>query len=507
MWVRSDRPLRLLLCLAVLFGGRLLPAQQNILLIVADDLGLDPTPGYLSGPQKAPMSRLSTLMDNGLTFDNAWSMPVCSPTRSAMITGRQATETGVLWVDDPLLPSETTVFEYPTSINSGYASALIGKWHLGGSQPSFDDPGMQGVPHFTGILSGGVQDYFNWQQVTNGSLTNNSDYITEVLTDSAIAWINAQSQPWFCWLAYNAPHSPFHLPPQHLHSQGMLPTDTASINADPLPYYLAMVESMDSEIGRLLDAIPPAELSNTTILFIGDNGTPGEVVQSPYAPNKAKGSLYQGGINVPFVVSGAGVTRSGEREESLVSVTDLFSTIVELTGNDLSVYASSKSLVPTFTQGGILHRDCVRADSENAQGAATAVRNERYKLIDLPNGFQRFHDLLADPYENTNLLPGLTPAEQAAYDELSEGCTTIVQTAELEEESAITILPNPTSGLVRVQGMRSEGLIRVHDGLGRVVMQEVIRSTDQLLDLRGLAPGTYVLQGPDFAERFCLYHN
>src|SRR5690606_18182498 len=107
--------------------------------------------------------------------------------------------------------------------------------------------------------------------------------------------------PWFCWLAYTAPHAPFHLPPVNMHTRGALPTDQASIDADPLPYYLAMVESLDFEIGRLFGAIPPADLANTVIIFIGDNGTDRNVVQLPYPMNHAKGSLYEGGVHVPLV--------------------------------------------------------------------------------------------------------------------------------------------------------------------------------------------------------------
>ena len=493
-----------LLLLPAIALATFLPAQQNVLLVVADDLGLDPVPGYLSGPQKATMPTLASLMDDGLTFDQAWASPVCSPTRATIMTGRTGNETGVLGVDtlNTLLPSETTLFEFLDQQGSGHAMSLIGKWHLGGTQPALDDPAQQGVPQFTGILGGGVQNYFSWPQVTNGTLTPNTDYITEVLTDSAIAWINGQAQPWLCWLAYNAPHSPFHLPPAHLHTQGNLPTDSASIAADPLPYYLAMVESLDSELGRLLAAIPPAVLANTTIVFIGDNGTPGEVIQSPYQPNRAKGTFYQGGVHVPLVISGAGVTRQGEREPAPVVSTDLFATLVELTGEALPVYASSRSLVPLLTQGGLSHRDCLRVDAQSLQGVGSATREARYKLITLGNGNERFHDLQDDPYEATNLLfGGLTAQEQDAYDVLSEGCASITGIVDRDADEQVSIYPNPTAGTLLLEGLPERQTIHVMDLLGQVVLSANVGSGTGRVDLGHLAPGTYVLHGNGFSRR------
>ncbi len=500
------RPLILLLSL---FAAYPMFAQQNILLIIADDLGLDPMPNYLTGPQKASMPNLSSLMSEGLTFDNAWATPLCSPTRAALITGRQGHETNVLGVStlNQLAQSETTLFEYLEDINSGYASALIGKWHLGGTTPAANDPGMQGVPHFTGILDGGVQNYFNWPQTTNGVLGPNQNYVTEVLTDSAIAWINGQTQPWFCWLAYNAPHAPFHRPPLYMHSQGALPTDQASIDADPLPYYLAMVESVDHEIGRLLDAIPADQLSNTTIVFIGDNGTPGEVVQAPYLPSKAKGTLYQGGVQVPLVITGAGVSRAGQREDALVGVTDLFSTIVELTGQALPEYASSKSLLPLLTQSGLEHRACVRTDGYGPLGIGHAVRDEQYKLIDFGNGTQEFYIMGSDPYESNDLFDMMTcliPPIQEAYAVLAEGCTTAVGTGESMLAPGFRAYPNPSSGMLRIDGVGGPTEAILMDALGRAVMHVVLRSGTDWMDLSHLKDGTYMLRGEGIAMPIVL---
>lgn len=440
--------------LLLLVGLRSLAQQPNILLIIADDLGLDPTPGYLPGPTKAAMPHLESLMASGLTFDNVWANPLCSPTRATVISGKYGVSTNVLNVQElsTLALSETTIFEYLQQSNSGYDASVIGKWHLGGEAPTLTDPNDQGVPHYTGLLSGGVQSYFNWMQTTDGVQAMNGSYITQVLTDSALAWINTRTEPWFCWLAYTAPHAPLHRPPLFMHTQGPLSTDPDSISAHPLPYFMAMIESLDFQLGRLLDSIPPEVLSNTVIIFIGDNGTDGPVIQAPYTTERAKGSLYEGGVRVPLVITGPGITRHNEREAALVNSTDLFATIVELTGHALPQYEQSKSLVPLFTEPGIAHRACLRTEVDGQMNGGYAFREARYKVIVKTNGNQEFYDLEADPYEMNDLLLGtLTGDQQLALDLLFAGCDI---TAGLQEHPSVGLLlrPVPVSTVLFVDG-------------------------------------------------------
>lgn len=468
-------------------------AQPNILLVIADDMGLDPVPGYLPGPQKASMPNLEALMASGLTFDNVWAEPLCSPTRSTVITGRYGFRTGVLNPGDLSLlpPDEVTLHRYLNDLNSGYASVLIGKWHLGGSQPDPAYPNIMGVPHYAGLLAGAVNSYSNWPLTINGATSPSSEYITTKLTDLAIDWIAQQSEPWFCWLAYNAPHTPLHLPPLDMHSQGALPTDAASINADPLPYYLAMCESVDHEIGRLLAALPPGEAANTVVTFLGDNGTEVDVIQAPYLQNHGKGTLFEGGVRVPLVVAGPGVTRAGEREAALVNTTDLFTTIVELTGHALPSYHDSRSLAPMLSQGGLSVRSCLYADvSQTVVGSA--IRDERWKLITFDNGQERFFDLLNDPWETANLLPGPLDAEaELAYAALNDACGELLLGVRSPEESAGAIrMRMEPDGFTLTGSVSGTVQVRLLDALGREC-----RVTNGSLPLRvgtdGLSPGVY----------------
>ncbi len=100
---------------------------------------------------------------------------------------------------------------------TGYKANLIGKWHLAGAGAALDHPAEPGVPNYFGLIRGGTRDYCDWPAVENGEEVRMNEYATTVFTDRAIDWIGAQEGHWFLWLAYNAPHAPFHLPPAHLH--------------------------------------------------------------------------------------------------------------------------------------------------------------------------------------------------------------------------------------------------------------------------------------------------
>ena len=375
--------------------------KPNILLIIADDMGLDATPGYAIGITKPNMPTLQGIIDSGLRFNNLWSNPVCTPTRGTILTGKYGLRTNVLQVEDVMSTSETSLQKHLDNTNSGYSHAVIGKWHLS-TDPSH--PTNMGVSYYAGLINGGVQSYTNWNFTENGATSSSNEYTTTKFTDLAIDWVDQQTQPWFLWLAYNAPHTPFHLPPNNLHSQGSLPSDQASIDANPLPYYLAMIEAMDTEIGRLIASMSEAERDNTVIIFIGDNGTPNQVVQE-YASQRAKGSVYQGGVNVPMIISGKDVTRINAIEDALINTTDLFATISELAGNTTPQINDSKSFKDLLTSSNAETRDYIYTEIGNDDGTTNyTIRDATHKYISFGNTNEAFYNLSNNPLENPNLL-------------------------------------------------------------------------------------------------------
>ena len=145
---------------------------------------------------------------------------------------------------------------------------------------------------------------------------------------------------------------------------------------------------------------------NTLIIFVGDNGTPSEVVQE-YNSNRAKGSIYQGGVNVPMVISGKNVTRVNETEDALISTTDLFATIAEVAAGTASYDSGdSRSFLDLLSSGNSKGRDFVYTEKYNAQtqGPDYTIRNATHKYIYFNTGAEALYDLIENPLESPNLL-------------------------------------------------------------------------------------------------------
>jgi arylsulfatase A-like enzyme len=384
----------------------------NILLIIADDLGLDSSSQYDISAEHPITPRLDQLANQGLVFENTWSNPTCSPTRAGILTGKFGIRTGVLTAGDVLSEGETSLQSYIHQHLPGkYADAVIGKWHLGPQHGGQDHPSDLGIGHFAGITGGGVDDYEDWPLTINGQRSNETKYVTSKLVDLAVEWTSGQENPWFLWLAFNAPHTPFHLPPTELHNRE-LPGTESDIAADPLPYYFAAIEAMDTEIGRLLDSLDAQTRANTIVIFFGDNGTPGQVAQLPYSRSKAKGSLYQGGVNVPLFISGPGITRTGERESALVNTTDLFSTIAALAGVNVDQVDDSISFKNLLSEKQESERFIQYSEQSSDSGEEWTISDGIYKLIESSTGTQQLYQLSNDPFEDTNLVEtGTAPAD------------------------------------------------------------------------------------------------
>lgn len=400
-------------------------ASDNVLLIIVDDYGADSSSLYNStaGASLPPTPNIASLAANGVRFLNAYGNPVCSPTRACLMTGRHAFRTGVGdTVESSIaLPStETTLPEiFATNSSLGYAVASFGKWHLGGGMNG--PANLGGWPHYAGGLIGALSSYTSWTKTTNGVQTTSTTYATTDVVNDAVAWIAARgTQPWFAWVAFNAPHSPFHKPPAGLHSYSLtgLP-----INTNQRVHYEAAVEALDTEIGRLLAVV---NLNTTNVIFMGDNGTPGPVIQPPYTSAHSKDTLYEGGTKIPLIIRGPAVASTGRTSSAPVNAVDIFSTIVDLAGLTApSTTIDGKSLLPILQNT----TDTTRFGYSEMFGsnvatnvAGKALRNSQFKLIQFQNGTQEFYDLAADANETSNLLAGvLTATQQANYYQLVLG--------------------------------------------------------------------------------------
>jgi arylsulfatase B len=410
-------------------GGGNTGSTPNIIFIIADDMGWDVFGNYpgITGT-KANTPTIDSLARNGITFTNYWVNPICSPTRASMLTGKYGFRTGVGGVQVPptavLQNSETIIQKYINDKTSNkYASAIIGKWHVS-SNTQLNAPESFGVGYYAGIFVGAVPDYYNWTQTSGGSQQNITTYTTTHFVNQSVSWIQQQTKPFFLWLAFNAPHTPFHRPPLNLISNQTLADNQAAINANPYPYYLASIEAMDKEIGRLISSLTDAQKENTVFVFMGDNGTPQQVAQVPYTTNGTKSTLFQGGINTPLIVSGKNITRKNVVETALVQAPDMFATFADISGAGSANYQDAVSLKPLFTDANAAKRTFTYSEqfgNTSAVNDGYTIRNANYKLIHLQSGTEYFYKISTDPFEQTNLLlSALTSEAQQNLDQLRQ---------------------------------------------------------------------------------------
>jgi arylsulfatase A-like enzyme len=394
--------------------------SKNILLIISDDQGLDASAQFDFSSDQPTTPNIDELAARGLTFENAWATPACTTSRASLLTGLYPHNSNVTFVPAILSDDYQTLPQLLRADQNTqeYELAVFGKWHLGGASPNLDHPSSVGVEHYAGNLFN-MDDYYSWELTENGVQSVSEVYHTTKITDLAIEWISEQSGPWVSWVAYSAPHAPFHLPPNDLHSQN-LSGEASDINLQPRAYYLAAIEAMDTEIGRLLSSID-GELENTLVIFIGDNGSPTRVVDtSVYSKAHSKGSLYEGSLAVPLIVAGAEVGRVNEREAKPVAITDLFATIAQAAGYEQSKIKDSSSFYSLLSDSSAEVPAYIFTEFESAETTGAAVRSQTYKLIRFANGEEELYSLRDNFSESQNLINSTNTEDLAALTALRE---------------------------------------------------------------------------------------
>jgi arylsulfatase B len=356
-----------------------------------------------------------------------------------------------------------------------YVSANVGKWHLQSPTPAnYNNPSKMGWDNYAGVFTGmPISTYTNWTKITNGVASTATNYCTTETSNDAINWLTQQgNKPFFLWLAFNAPHSPFHLPPDSLILNKTLSGTAVDIQNNPKSYFKVMVEAMDNRIGKVVEWLEANnKMDNTDIIFIGDNGNAGRTVQGASIA-KAKSTVYQEGIHVPFIISGPSIVNQGRVSNALVNVQDIFATILELAGftnwqTQISTTkpVDSKSLVPILKNQATEIRPWAYSEvfdqSVISEVNSRAIRNTTYKLIYFDSSkVQEFYNLTTDPNERTNLLTRtLTATELSNYTTLCTEmgtllgrsiCNSTVDTKDLSDWIKPAIAPNPAKNLISV---------------------------------------------------------
>lgn len=394
----------------------------NILLIVGDDIGVDNISGYGEHPgYSAQTPNIDQLAESGVLFRNVWANPMCSPSRASLLTGRHAIHHGVFSPGEfgAMPASEYTIAEALKA--SGYQTALFGKWHLGKGINVL--PTSQGFDYYSGSLEN-IDDYYGWEKTVIAAPNSarpdpmiETGYATEVITQEAADWITKATGPWFVEVAYNAPHAPFHVPPKAKFSNITLAGSEgesctrSSANDAIADCYRAAAEAMDTYIGELLAGLGAQTRANTLVIFLGDNGTTGEAVVDdtgyPFASNHAKGTVYEGGVNVPLVISAPSSLGLDPGEvDALIQIQDLFPTLLSIGNATTSSQVDGKSLL------GHLDAEATPADlhswlySELYDGDVKdrwAITNGFAKYIN-NEGVEECYDLELDAAETMNQM-------------------------------------------------------------------------------------------------------
>lgn len=512
------KKLTLLLFICLAQGAAALFSQRSVVLIIADDLSPDYLGFYPDHGDTVAVPNIRALLKQGVLFHQFTANPYCSATRSTLFTGRYAFRTGIGAVvaagSGQMDSSEFTLPQRIRNAKPGIGRAQIGKWHLNNPMPqsNLKMPNFFGYEHYEGPFIGQLNSYTNWTKNTNGVNSTVTTYATTEQVNNAISWLRTQGKkPVFLWLAFNAPHSPYHLPPAGLHSYTTLSGAAQDIKARPKSYFKAMIQAMDHEIGRLMDTLRSMNrLDSTDFIFIGDNGNTKQTAQTADT-SRVKGSIYEYGIHVPLIISGPSVRQPGRTSDALVQSVDLFETIPGLLGlNDklpAGLTTDGRSLWPIISAA----KDSIRpwAFSELFQvpaysGDGKCIKDQSYKLLRFDNGKEEFYHLAKDPGEGKNLLAtplDVTAAKHYQYlcselESLTGGATTCQSTGvqHTSSQGSLLVYPNPANRVLFVTGSAPGELLHIYDLNGRALLHQ---PAEMPVDLRACSPGIYLLQVGD----------
>jgi len=390
----------------------------NVILILADDLGYAELNVYGNTFNETP--NLNRLAGQGMRFTDAYSAaPVCSPTRASIMTGQHPARVGItdyLRRDDQkfLSPDFYTLAEAMKA--RGYATGLIGKWHLMGDyRYRRGDPKLHGFDEVvcseTRYIGPGYYRH-PYKHLPGVEARTDNEYLTDRLGLEAVDFVTRHKDtPFFLYLNFYSPHTRLDGKKDKVEKYAAKPGAGKERNN---PALAAMIESVDGAVGTVMAQLDRLNLAdNTVLIFMSDNG--GESRVTTNAPLRAgKSCLYEGGIRVPLIVRWPGVARAGTVSDVAVTSTDLYPTIIDAAGadRDRNQVCDGESIVPVLERSGQLDRDALfwhyPLDKPHFLGgrSAGAVRQGAFKLIEFyDTGEVELYNLEEDLGETHNLVP------------------------------------------------------------------------------------------------------
>jgi len=424
-------------------------SRPNIILIMTDDQGYPPVGRH--GHPWIQTPNLDRLYDQSLRFTRFLVSPTCSPTRSALMTGRHPMRNGVTHT---ILERERMTLDAVTLPQvlktAGYTSGIFGKWHLGDEEPyqphkrGFDEAFIHGAGGIGQAYACSCADapgnkYFDPVIRHNGSFVKTHGFCTDVFFTAALGWISQVKDgdaPFFAYIPTNAPHGPFVAPPKNTRrftDLGFAPNQAG---------FYGMIENIDENVGRMMEKLEAWDLlPKTLIIFMSDNGMTGngsgrgvlgrapdgtklEMVNA--GMKGLKGSPDEGGVRVPFFVRFDGRIRPGRDVDRIAAHIDLLPTLAALAGAKLPAdQVEGRNLLPLIENPDAewpdryLYTHCGRwktgAEPNDYQWQRFAVRNQRFRFV----GNTALYDMQKDPGQTTNVIdqhPEVVARMRAAYD-------------------------------------------------------------------------------------------
>ena len=422
----------LLVCLA--YSAVSAAERPNIIVILADDLGWNDV-GYHGSEIRTP--RLDDLAANGVVLSQFHSQPTCTPTRAALMTGKNPQRLGIYRqfaknANQGLPPAAQTMADHLKA--GGYQTWLVGKWHLGHARQAFH-PNARGFDHYYGHVTGGIGYWdhvhgggLDWQR--NGRTVREQGYSTHLLTDEAISLIEARdrTRPFFLYAAFNAPHLPNEAPAETINRYTDIENPYRRVHA-------AMVTELDMAVGRLIDTLAQqGVLEDTLIWFMSDNGglnrdsgmggylklaetvddwfgdsapiTMLEFIRTNALEGGAdntplrfgKGSIYEGGTRVPSFVYWPGLL-SPREEDALITVQDVLPTLLAAVELETPTDLDGGNQWPTLTDG---TTTTTNPYITMGQGGDQAYYQWPWKLI-VREDATELYNLTEDPLEKRDL--------------------------------------------------------------------------------------------------------
>lgn len=421
--------------------------RPNVLLIVIDDLGWKDV-GFMGSPYYQTPN-LDRLAQKSVRFTHAYAGAAnCAPSRACLMSGQQTTRHGIYTVGDPDRGNEKTrkLIATPNADSlagsfitlgeilqgEGYATATMGKWHLG------HEPRAQGFDrNVGGTIAGHPRTYFSPYKNPNLSDGPEGEYLTDRLTDEALSFIEENKErPFFLYLPYFTIHTPLQGKPELVEKYKDIPMREGQGRN---PNYSAMVETMDTNVGRILEKLETLGLDNTLVIFTSDNG--GISYLSRQRPLRAgKGSYYEGGIRVPFLFYWKSKGVQARTSETPITNLDLYPTLLELLnidppenypldGQSIAGHLledapiAERTLLwhfPIYLQAYRIGGDESR-DSLFRTRPGTVLRKGKWKLHEyFEDGGLELYDLETDPGERQNLAEEMPEKLRELHDEMKE---------------------------------------------------------------------------------------